>query len=153
MPLFVEELTKSVLESEQLHDAGDQYVLDQPAQALAIPTTLQASLMARVDRLGSAREVLQIGAAIGREFSYEVLAAVAGLPDAVLQDALIRLTEAELLSSARHAAQRGLYLQARAGPGRRLFGDAAGAPPATACRHRAGAGEAIPGRRQFDAGS
>ena len=53
--------------------------------------------MARVDRLGSAREVLQIGAAIGREFSYEVLAAVAGLPDAVLQDALIRLTEAELL--------------------------------------------------------
>ena len=54
--------------------------------------------MARVDRLGSAREVLQIGAAIGREFSYEVLAAVAGFPDVVLQDALIRLTEAELLS-------------------------------------------------------
>ncbi len=53
--------------------------------------------MARVDRLGSAREVLQIGAAIGREFPYEVLAAVAGMPDVVLQDALIRLTEAELL--------------------------------------------------------
>jgi tetratricopeptide (TPR) repeat protein len=65
----------------------------------AAATTLQASLMARVDRLGSAREVLQIGAAIGREFSYEVLATVAGLPDAVLQDALIRLTEAELVSS------------------------------------------------------
>ena len=97
MPLFVEELTKAVLESEQLHETGDRYVLDQPAQPLAIPTTLQASLMARVDRLGSAREVLQIGAAIGREFSYEVLAAVAGLPDAVLQDALIRLTEAELV--------------------------------------------------------
>src|SRR5262249_5648753 len=64
---------------------------------LAIPTTLQASLMARVDRLGSAREVLQIGAAIGREFSYEVLAAVAGFPDTVLQEALIRLTEAELV--------------------------------------------------------
>ena len=58
VPLFVEELTKAVLESEQLHDAGDRYVLDQPTQALAIPTTLQASLMARVDRLGSAREVL-----------------------------------------------------------------------------------------------
>ncbi len=97
VPLFVEELTKSVLESEQLHEAGDRYVLDRPAQPLAIPTTLQASLMARVDRLGSAREILQIGAAIGRDFSYELLATVAGLPDAVLQDALIRLTEAELL--------------------------------------------------------
>jgi class 3 adenylate cyclase/predicted ATPase len=98
VPLFVEELTKAVLESEQLHDTGDRYVLNQPTQELAIPTTLQASLMARVDRLGSAREVLQIGAAIGREFSYEILAAVAGLPDAVLQDALIRLTEAGLVS-------------------------------------------------------
>src|SRR5579863_2250967 len=97
VPLFVEELTKALLESEQLHEGRDRYVLEQPMQQLAIPTTLQASLMARVDRLGSAREVLQIGAAIGREFSYEVLAAVAGLPDAVLQDALIRLVEAELL--------------------------------------------------------
>jgi class 3 adenylate cyclase len=97
VPLFVEELTKAVLESEQLQETGDHYVLDQPARPLSIPTTLQASLMARVDRLGSAREVLQIGAAIGREFSYELLAAVAGLPDAVLQDALVRLTEAELV--------------------------------------------------------
>ena len=88
VPLFVEELTKAVMESEQL---------DQPAQPLAIPTTLQASLMSRVDRLGSAREVLQIGAAIGREFAYELLAAVAGFPDQVLQDALARLTEAELV--------------------------------------------------------
>ncbi|MGH6725836.1 MAG: AAA family ATPase [Pseudolabrys sp.] len=88
VPLFVEELTKAVLESSEV---------DQPAQTLAIPTTLQASLMSRVDRLGSAREVLQIGAAIGREFSYELLAAVAGLPDKVLQDALARLTEAELV--------------------------------------------------------
>ena len=88
VPLFVEELTKAVLESEQL---------DEPSQALAIPATLQDSLMSRVDRLGSAREVLQIGAAIGREFSYELLAAVAGLPDQVLQDALARLTEAELV--------------------------------------------------------
>jgi|SRR5579862_2173032 len=88
VPLFVEELTKAVLESEQL---------EQPTQQLAIPTTLQASLMSRVDRLGSAREILQIGAAIGREFSYELLAAVAGLPDQVLQDALARLSEAELV--------------------------------------------------------
>jgi class 3 adenylate cyclase len=98
VPLFVEELTKAVLESEQLQESADRYVLEQPMQELAIPTTLQASLMARVDRLGSAREVLQIGATIGREFSYEVLAAVAGLPDAVLQDTLIRLMEAELVS-------------------------------------------------------
>ncbi len=97
VPLFVEELTKAVLESEQIHEDSDRYVLDQPMQELAIPTTLQASLMARVDRLGSAREVLQIGAAIGREFSYELIAAVAGLTDSVLQDALARLTEAELL--------------------------------------------------------
>ncbi|HUZ33025.1 MAG TPA: adenylate/guanylate cyclase domain-containing protein [Xanthobacteraceae bacterium] len=97
VPLFVEELTKSVLESEELQAASGQNVGDQPAQPLAIPSTLQASLMARVDRLGSAREVLQIGAAIGREFSYEVLAAVAGLPDLVLQDALARLAEAELV--------------------------------------------------------
>ena len=81
MPLFVEELTKAVLESEQIHEDSGRYVLDQPMQQLAIPTTLQGSLMARVDRLGSAREVLQIGAAIGREFSYELIAAVAGLPD------------------------------------------------------------------------
>ncbi len=93
-----------MLESEQLHEERGRYVLEQPMQQLAIPTTLQDSLMARVDRLGSAREVLQIGAAIGREFSYEVLAAVAGLPDAVLQDALIRLTEAELVC--RCAARR-----------------------------------------------
>jgi class 3 adenylate cyclase/predicted ATPase len=97
VPLFVEELTKAMLESEQLQEDCDRYVIEQPMQPLAIPTTLQASLMARVDRLGPAREVLQIGAAIGREFSYEVLAAVAGLPDGILQDALIRLTESVLL--------------------------------------------------------
>jgi predicted ATPase len=97
VPLFVEELTKAVLESEQLYEARDRYVLERPIQQFAIPATLQDSLMARVDRLGSAREVLQIGAAIGRDFSHEVLAAVAGLPDAVLQDALARLAEAELV--------------------------------------------------------
>ncbi|MFZ3309786.1 MAG: adenylate/guanylate cyclase domain-containing protein [Xanthobacteraceae bacterium] len=97
VPLFVEELTKAVLESEQLHEDDGRYVLEQPMQQLSIPTTLQASLMARVDRLGSAREVLQIGSAIGREFSYDVISAVAGLPDGVLQDALTRLIEAELL--------------------------------------------------------
>ena len=153
VPLFVEELTKAVLESEQLQEAGDHYVLDQPAQQLAIPTTLQASLMARVDRLGSAREVLQIGAAIGREFSYEVLAAVAGLPDAVLQDALIRLTEAELVFL-RGTPPNAVYTFKHALVQDTAYSDhAARAAPAAACRHRAGAGEAISGRRQSDAGS
>ncbi len=153
VPLFVEELTKAVLESEQLHEASDQ-LRPRPADAqpLAIPTTLQASLMARVDRLGSAREVLQIGAAIGREFSYEVLAAVAGLPDAVLQDALIRLTEAELLFM-RGTPPNAVYSFKHALVQDTAYSDhAARAPPAAACRHRAGAGEAISGRRQDDAG-
>jgi len=97
VPLFVEELTKAVLENEHVHEDSGRYVLERPMQQLAIPATLQDSLMARVDRLGSAREVLQVGAAIGREFSYELIAAVAGLADGVLQDALARLTEAELL--------------------------------------------------------
>ncbi len=135
VPLFVEELTKAVLESEGL---------DQPAQQVAIPTTLQASLMARVDRLGSAREVLQIGAAIGREFSYELIATAAGLPDVVLQDALARLTEAELLLMRGAPPHRQLRLQARAGAGHRLFHHAARAPPGVARRHRAGHGEALP---------
>ena len=143
VPLFVEELTKAVLESEQLHEDSDRYVVDQPARQLEIPTTLQASLMARVDRLGSAREVLQIGAAIGREFSYELLAAVAGLPDAVLQDALIRLTEAEMVFLRGTPPNAVYVLQARAGAGHRLLRHAARPPPATARRNRAGAGKAL----------
>ena len=93
VPLFIEELTKAVLESEQLEDHSGSAA----APSIEIPESLQASLMARVDRLGSAREVLQVGSAIGREFSYELLAAVAGLSDPVLQEALARLTEAEML--------------------------------------------------------
>jgi class 3 adenylate cyclase len=96
IPLFVEEMTKAVLEAES-EGEGRRTVAAVPSPALAVPASLHASLMARLDRLGSAKEVAQVGAAIGREFSYEVLAAVAGLPDAVLQDALIRLKEAELV--------------------------------------------------------
>ena len=79
VPLFIEELTKAVLESEQTESSDARSAAS--AQVIEIPETLQASLMARVDRLGSAREVLQIGSAIGREFSYELLAEVAGLSD------------------------------------------------------------------------
>ena len=73
VPLFVEELTKTVLETGLLQDRGDHYVLNRPLPSMAIPTTLHASLMARLDRLAPVREVAQIGAVVGREFSYELL--------------------------------------------------------------------------------
>ena len=97
VPLFVEELTKSVLESGLLREEADRYVLDGPLPPLAIPTTLHASLLARLDRLTSARLVAQIGAAIGRQFSYALLRAVSHLPEDELQAALARLVESELV--------------------------------------------------------
>ncbi|OAF05979.1 hypothetical protein AYJ54_19950 [Bradyrhizobium centrolobii] len=97
VPLFVEELTKAVLESGLLKDAGGQYVLTGPVPPLAIPTTLHASLMARLDRLAPIREVAQIGAAIGREFSYELLAALVPLSESTLQEAVERLVHSELI--------------------------------------------------------
>src|SRR5262249_31624497 len=97
IPLFVEELTKTILESELLEDVGDKYVTAAPLSALAVPSTLLDSLTARFDRLGSAKEVAQIGAVIGREFSYQLLAAV--VPSSVdsLKAALARLVVSELI--------------------------------------------------------
>src|SRR5208283_4895990 len=96
VPLFVEEMTKAVLEAE-----GDREIAaataTSSAPALAVPATLHASLMARLDRLGSAKEVAQVGAAIGREFSHALLAAVAQKPEAELGSALDRLIQAGLL--------------------------------------------------------
>ena len=97
VPLFVEELTKSVLESGLLREEADRYVLDGTLPSFAIPTTLHASLMARFDRLAAVRRVAQIGAAIGHEFSYELLHAVAGLPEGELREALARLVAVELI--------------------------------------------------------
>ena len=97
MPLFTEELTKAVLESGLLRDAGDRYVLAGPLPPMAIPATLHNSLMARLDRLAPVREIAQIGACIGREFDHELLAAVVPLPEADLGDALDRLVAAELV--------------------------------------------------------
>jgi class 3 adenylate cyclase/tetratricopeptide (TPR) repeat protein len=97
VPLFMEELTKTVLESGFLGDAGDHYVLTGPLPPLAIPATLHDSLMARLDRLAPVKEVAQIGACIGREFDHELLAAVVSLPEADLQAALDRLVAAELV--------------------------------------------------------
>ena len=98
VPLFIEELTSTLLESELLREMTDSYVLDGPLPPLAIPTTLQASLVARLDRLGAARDLALIGAAIGREFSHELIAAVAALPPVDLDAALERLTASGLLS-------------------------------------------------------
>lgn len=106
IPLFVEELTKLVLELGVLGETGDRYELTGPLPPLAIPSTLHDSLMARLDRLAPVREVAQLGAVLGREFSYEVLQAASGMEDGTLRHALKQLTDAELLY------QRGLPPQA-----------------------------------------
>ena len=96
IPLFVEEMTKAVLEAES-EGAAQQTAAAIPSPALAVPASLHASLMARLDRLGPAKEVAQIGAAIGREFSHALLAAVVRKPEAELASALDRLIAAGLL--------------------------------------------------------
>jgi predicted ATPase/class 3 adenylate cyclase len=95
-PLFVEELTKAVLEGDILVKDADGYRLEGPLPPLAIPTTLQDSLMARLDRLAPVREIAQIGAAIGREFSYALMREVVGREPS-LKNALAKLEQAELL--------------------------------------------------------
>src|SRR5271165_6326031 len=102
VPLFVEELTKAVLESGFLIEDGEAYRLDRPLPPLAIPSTLQDSLMARLDRLATVKEIAQIGAAIGREFSYGLLNAVVGRDEPTLRAALAQLEDSELVF--RHGA-------------------------------------------------
>jgi predicted ATPase len=97
VPLFVEELTKMVLESGLLREEEDRYQLVGSLPSLAIPTTLQDSLMARLDRLATVKAVAQMGATIGRTFSYRLLQVVAGLDDTALRRELAILVEAELL--------------------------------------------------------
>ena len=96
IPLFVEEMTKAVLEAGGA-EAALRAAAAIPSPSVAVPASLHASLMARLDRLGSAKEIAQIGAAIGREFSHALLAAVAGKPESELQSALDRLVAAGLL--------------------------------------------------------
>ncbi len=97
IPLFVEELTKTVLESGLLKDAGDRYVLSGPLPPRAIPDSLQDSLMARLDRLAPVKEIAQLAATLGRRFTYELLAAVSRLAESALNDALSQLMDAELV--------------------------------------------------------
>src|SRR5262249_35180012 len=96
VPLFIEELTKAVLESGAR--GGNESVLASvPSPTIGIPATLHASLMARLDRLGPAKELAQIGATIGREFTYELLAKVAEIPEPILNKALRQLVGSALV--------------------------------------------------------
>jgi len=97
VPLFIEELTKSVVESGLVTEVGESYAVAGPVTRLAIPTTLHASLLARLDRLAPTREVAQIGAAIGRSFSHELISAVARMPQHKLDHALAQLVDAKLV--------------------------------------------------------
>src|SRR5262245_6638010 len=97
VPLYVEELTKRLLDSPLLRAEGDEYLLTGPLSAVSIPDTLQDSLMARLDQLRAAKEVAQLGAVLGREFAYDVLQAIAPMDEAALQDGLHKLVQAELL--------------------------------------------------------
>jgi predicted ATPase len=97
VPLFVEELTKVVLESGLLLEGADGLVPVGPLPPFAIPATLHDSLMARLNRFAPVKEVAQIGAVIGREFPHELLAAVAGLPEAALDQAVDQLVAAGLV--------------------------------------------------------
>jgi class 3 adenylate cyclase/tetratricopeptide (TPR) repeat protein len=97
VPLFVEELTKTVLESGLLREDNGSYVLASVLAPLTIPSTLQDSLMARLDRLAPIKEIAQIGATIGREFSFDLLEEVSPIRGAALQDALDELVAAGLI--------------------------------------------------------
>jgi class 3 adenylate cyclase/predicted ATPase len=97
VPLYIEELTKAILDSDVLRAERDCYTLTGPLSGLSIPATLQESLMARLDRLPTVREVAQLGAVLGREFAYEMLRALGVIGEPTLSDGLGRLVEAELL--------------------------------------------------------
>ncbi len=137
VPLFVEELTKTVLE-------------DRPSRAgsapTQIPNTLYGSLMARLDRLGNARAVAQVGAVIGLEFSQELLEAVAELPGSLLDDLLERLVRSDLVGHRGGPVDSLLLLPSRPDPRRRLWDAAARAAADLACADRAGAGTTLPRR-------
>jgi predicted ATPase len=101
IPLFIEELTKAVIESGILTETADRYVVIGQVAPLAIPTTLHASLLARLDRLAPTREVAQIAAALGRRFSHELISAVATMPTQQLDASLMQLVHAELIINGR----------------------------------------------------
>lgn len=97
VPLYIEELTKTILESDLLREESDRYLLDGPLAQVRIPSTLQDALMARLDRAPALREVAQVAAVLGREFEYQMLNAVIALEENVLQSGLEQLVDGELL--------------------------------------------------------
>src|SRR6516225_2366539 len=102
VPLFVEELTKTVLEENAWHDAGTHYELEGPFQGITIPDSLQGSLLARLDRLEPvAREIAQIGAVIGREFGHDILRAITALEDEALDAGIDHLMATEIVRPVR----------------------------------------------------
>jgi class 3 adenylate cyclase/predicted ATPase len=109
VPLFIEELLKMILESGLVREESGHYVLTGPLPPLAIPSTLQDSLMARLDRLATVREIAQLGSVLGREFSYEVIRAVAPWDEPTLQHGLAQLVDAELIYR-RGLSPRATYL-------------------------------------------
>ena len=171
VPLFVEELTKMVMESGLLREGDGGYVLASVLTPLASPSTLQDSLMARLDRLAPVKETAQIGAAIGREFSYRLLEAVSPIQGAELEDALAQLMAAELIHGRgaptettylfKHALVQdtayGSLLRSRrqhihtdiARALEEKFADQVAASPATIARHYTEAGLADPAARYW----
>ena len=109
IPLFVEELTAAVLESGVVRRDGNRWILNGPLTQLAVPTTLQASLAARIDRLAPAKDVAQLAAAIGREFSYELVAAISPMTPTALQQAFDQLVTSGLVSR-RGGGEQAIYL-------------------------------------------
>ena len=97
VPLYVEELTKAILEADFLREQDDGYELTGPLSGMTIPATLQDSLMARLDRLPTIREIAQLGAVLGREFTYQMVQAIASIEETILQSGLDQLVDAELL--------------------------------------------------------
>ena len=171
VPLFVEELAKTVLKSGLLREQNGAYVLDRALTPLAIPSTLHDSLMERLDRLAPVKETAQVAAAIGREFSYRLLEAISPIQGAELEDALAQLMAAELIHGRgappdatyvfKHALVQdtayGSLLRSRrqrihADIARALeekFADQVVAAPATVARHCTEAGLADPAARYW----
>ena len=142
IPLFVEEMTKAVLEAES-EGSAKQLAASIPSPAHVVPASLHASLMARLDRLGSAKDVAQIGAAIGREFSHALLAAVAGKPGAELGIGARPAHRRGVAVPPRRSAAGDIPVQACPGTGRRLWHATARGAPRAARTHRRSSGRPI----------
>src|SRR5262249_9657317 len=98
VPLFVEELTKTILESGDVVERGNRYLYAGSSVKVSIPETLRDSLRARLDRAADVKRIAQIGSVIGREFGYDLVAEIVKMSEAGLSDALTRLVESELAS-------------------------------------------------------